>query len=341
MALTECCETKSPKTSTDDVLSPQISHDIEKHHGAVIGDVERLGRIRPDLFATAIGEVSFVAIVIMSLMTAEYFTSGFNTLLPHLSKAINIPDKDRTWPTAMPNLAASAFLLPFARLCDRYGGRAVFLGGHAWLFVWSVACGFSSDLVPIIVCRSMQGIGFAAFLPANLALLGHIYRPGPRKNLVYCIYGAFSCVGFYVGILSAGISIELLSWRWYFWIGSVIEFIIVVAGLFAIPRQLNDVNRLASMDWWGLCTITPGLALMVFAFTGGGHAPDGWRTPYIYVSLTLGILLLLAAVYTQGWVASQPLLPKRLFQPKFMARVMGSLYACGGCYSCFLFYSSL
>lgn len=34
----------------------------------------------------------------------------------------------------------------------------------------------------LIVCRALQEIGSSVFLPADLALLGCIYRPGPRKN---------------------------------------------------------------------------------------------------------------------------------------------------------------
>jgi MFS family permease len=54
------------------------------------------------------------------------------------------------------------------------------------------------------LCRAIQGFGPAAYLPASFMLLGSTYRPGPRKNIVFSIYGAAAPLGFYVGIFFAG-----------------------------------------------------------------------------------------------------------------------------------------
>ncbi|KAI1195426.1 major facilitator superfamily-domain-containing protein [Nemania serpens] len=302
--------------------------------------LERLGRQRPASFHNAYSECGFVLSIILSMMMCEYFISGFNIVLPEVAMALNISDSKRTWPAAVPNLTTAAFLLPFARLCDLYGGRYIFLGGLVWAFIWSLAAGFSSTPTILIVCRAMQGIGFSAFLPAGLALLGHTYRPGPRKNLVYSAYGAFACIGFYFGILAGALTGQFLSWRWYFYIGTILLFLVVAVGLLTIPRDLGDHDEGASMDWWGLVTVVPGLVLVVYAFSDGGHAPDGWRSPNIYVTLIVGVLLLCAFVYVEGWVAAQPLLPAEVFKPKYMRRLCTGLFCSYGIFGLFLFYSS-
>ncbi|KAI0399461.1 major facilitator superfamily-domain-containing protein [Xylaria palmicola] len=303
-------------------------------------EVERLARQRPAVFHNALSEYGFVLAVILSMMMCEYFISGFNIVLPEVATALSISDAERTWPAAVPNLTTAAFLLPFARLCDLYGGRYVFLGGHAWSFVWSLAAGFSPSPHVLIVCRAMQGVGFSAFLPAGLALLGHAYRPGPRKNLVYSIYGAFACIGFYFGILFGALAGQFLTWRWYFYLGAILLFLVIVVGLLTIPRDLGDHDEGAVMDWWGLATVVPGLVLVVYAFSDGGHAPDGWRTPYIYVTLIVGVLFLAAFVYVEGWVATQPLLPAEVFKPKYMKRLCAGLFCAYGIFGLFLFYAS-
>ena len=48
--------------------------------------------------------------IVMSLMMSEYFTSGFNIILPTLTDAVHIPEAARTRPTAVPNLAAGVSL---------------------------------------------------------------------------------------------------------------------------------------------------------------------------------------------------------------------------------------
>ncbi|RYP12606.1 hypothetical protein DL765_007237 [Monosporascus sp. GIB2] len=303
-------------------------------------DLELLGRQRPPSLPTPLVECTFVFTILLSMTMAEYTISGFNIVLPSLTESLHIPESARTWPAGVPNLTTGCLLLPCARFCDQYGGKVVFLAGHLWLCVWSLISGFSQNSTMLIVCRAMQGLGSAAFLPAGIALLGRIYRPGPRKNLVFGLYGACACIGFYIGIVIGAVASEYLNWRWYFWICAVLVGVVVVLGFLTIPGHLGDGDRNVRMDWWGLCTVVPGLMLVVFALTDGGHAPDGWRTPYIFVTFTVGVLFLCVSVYVQGWVSAAPLLPAELFRPKYMKRLNVALFCSYGVFGIFLFYAS-
>ncbi|KAI0165327.1 MFS general substrate transporter [Hypoxylon sp. FL1284] len=303
-------------------------------------ELERLGRQRPEVLGNWAAEAGFVFAVVASLCMSEYFISGFNIVLPAVATALDIPEAQRTWPAGVINLTTAALLLPLARLCAVHGGRVVFLGGHAWLLVWSVVCGFSRSPVMLIASRAMQGLGASAFLPAGLALLGQTYRPGPRKNLVFSLYGAAACVGFYFGIVMGALTGQLANWSVYFWVGSAFVFAVLVTGFFTIPRHLDRDDADAKMDWWGVCTIVPGLLLVVYALTDGGNAPNGWQTPYIYVTFIIGALLLCVAVYVEGWVSAQPMLPADLFRAKYMKRISAFIFCGFGVFSIFLFYSS-
>lgn len=79
----------------------------------------------------------------------------------------------------------SSVMLPFGRLADIYGGRTVYIAGLVWLTLWSIIAGFSKDQYMLDICRALQGLGPAAFMPSGMMLLGRTYRPGPRKNLVF------------------------------------------------------------------------------------------------------------------------------------------------------------
>lgn len=330
-----------PPVVDEGVLSPDLTSGEEDCPETLAKpDIERLGRQRPAAFSTVYVEAGFVFTIVLSMMMSEFFISGFNIVLPAVADALQLPDSARTWPAGATNLTTAALLLPFARLCDLYGGRIVFLGGHIWLLVWSIVSGFSMNGNMLIICRAMQGIGSAAFLPAGLTLLGQTYRPGPRKNFIFSIYGAFACIGFYFGIFIGALAAEFLDWRWYFWLGTIVEFLVVLSGILTIPRNLSDDDPTIRMDWWGVCTIVPGLVLVVFALTDGGHAPDGWSTPYVYVTLIVGVLFLGAGVYVEGWVSAQPLLPAELFKRKYMKRLSVALFCSYGVFGLFLFYAS-
>lgn len=304
-------------------------------------DIERLGRERPEVFTSIWMELGFCFALLGSMFVAEYFISGFNILLPDLTEALNIPSNAQTWPASVFSLVTGAFLLPFGRLADMFGGYIVFCAGLGWFLIWSIIAGFSKDYIMLIVCRALQGFGPAAFLPSGIMLLGSIYRPGPRKNLVFSLYGAFAPVGFFTGIFFAGVSAQYITWGWFFWIGAIILAIVAVVSYLCIPNPKEDQSgKGVKMDWWGTGTIVSGLVLIIFALTDGSHAPEGWATPYIPVTFVLGCLSLAAFVYIEGWVAEQPLLPGDMFHVKGMKPLALALFFQYGTFGIFIFYAS-
>jgi MFS family permease len=320
-------------------------------------EIERLGRERPEVFKSIWVEIGFCFALLGSMFVAEYLISGFNILLPALIGSLDIPSKAETWPASVFSLVTGAFLLPFGRLADMYGGYIVFVGGLVWLLVWTIIAGFSQNYIMLIFCRALQGFGPAAFLPSGIMLLGSIvssllptqrsytnekqYRPGPRKNLVFSLYGAFAPVGFFTGIFFAGLSAQFITWGWFFYIGAMILAIVGVASYLCIPNEENQKHgKGIKMDWWGTATVVPGLVLIVFALTDGSHAPNGWATPYIIVTFVIGWILLVAFIYIEGWVAEQPLLPGDMFHVKGMKWLATALFFQYGTFGIFLFYAS-
>ncbi|KAI5284404.1 hypothetical protein KEM55_001084, partial [Ascosphaera atra] len=145
------------------------------------------------------------------------------------------------------------------------------------------------------------------FLPAGVMLLANTYRPGPRKNIVFSMYATCSCLGFFVGIFFSGLAAQLMSWKWYFFIGAACCAVTLCTTIFFVPSDGKESReRGIKMDWWGTGLIVTGLALVVFALTQSAHAPKGWRNPYISILFCVGWVLLGAAYYVEGWVAEQP-----------------------------------
>lgn len=256
-----------------------------------------------------------------------------------MSGELQIPDQALVWPSSVFSLVTGAFLLPFGRIADIYGGFIVFSGGLTWYLVWTLIAGFSQNYHMLIATRALQGLGPAAFLPATMMILAKTYRPGPRKNLIFGLCGAFAPLGFYLGIIMAGITSDLLSWRWYFWIGSIIIFAVCIGGVVSIPRDMSQTVG-GDMDHWGVATIVPALILIVFAVTDGPYATFGWKTDYIIIALVLGVVLLGASIFIEGWIAAQPLLPGSLFRQKYMKTLVVALTFAYGTYGIFMYYAS-
>jgi MFS family permease len=273
----------------------------------------------------------------------EYFVSGFTVILPTLTADLHIPQASVTWPASAFSLTVASFLLIFGRLADMYGGFPVYVAGLAWLAVWSLIAGFSTNDIMLNFCRALQGLGPAAFLPSSVMILGSTYRPGPRKNLVFGIYGACAVMGFVCGIFFAGLTAEYTTWGWYFWIGAILSVVTGLTAYLTVPSDIAEKRALASevkMDWLGAILIVCGLILFTFAIIDSSHAPNRWKNPYIYTLFIIGCLLLLSAIYVEGWIATQPLLPGSIFCVPCMPALIIALLLTYGSLGVFLLYAT-
>jgi len=224
-----------------------------------------------------------------------------------------------------------------------WGGYPLYVAGFVWLTIWSLIAGFSVNEVMLNFCRALQGLGPAAFLPSSMMILGSIYRPGPRKNLVFSIYGACAPLGFFVGIFFAGVTGEYTTWGWYFWIGTILSAITALTAYLTVPSDILEKRNApfkVQMDWLGSILIVCGLILFTFAVIDSSHAPNQWKTPYIYTLFIVGSLLLLAAAYVEAYVASQPLIPASIFKVPCMPALVVALFFTYGSLGVFLLYAT-
>lgn len=255
---------------------------------------------------------------------------------------LHIPEASTIWPATALSLVVTSTLLVFGRLTDMYGGYTLYNAGAIWLTISSILCGVSQTWLMLIICRALQGLALAALLPAGMMIMGSTYRPGPRKNFVFSVYGACAALGFFAGFFFSGISSEFTTWRWYFFVGAILSAITAVSSIFSIPRDFEEKrNSGTRMDWAGLCLSIPGATLLVFAIAESSFAPQGWRTPYIPVFLVLGVLLLGIMAYVEGWVVSNPLLPGDIFHVKYMTPLTIALLCLYGSLGIFLLYGVL
>ena len=328
-------DSSSPRLS----MEPDCTVSIEEPLSARI---ERLGRERPPIFKTSWNEFIFVFSISMSQLLTDFSVSGFTVLLPTLIQELDIPQASSVWPATAFSLVIASTLLVFGRLGDMYGGYRIFLGGLAWLLLWSIIAGFSINPVMLNICRALQGFGPAASLPTGVMLMGSLYRPGPRKNLVFAIYGTSAVFGFFGGIVVAGLVGQFLRWGFFFWIGAILTAITLATSYISIPNTKGEQKPSdVAMDYFGAVTIVCGLTLVVFAITQSAHASMGWRTPYIPVCFVLGMLSIVVAAYIEARVASQPLLPASIFATPAIKPLLIALFFLYGTWGIFSVYGTL
>lgn len=305
--------------------------------------VQRTSNGRPPAFPSLASEVLFILSVCLAQMMVEYFVSGFNLLLPEVSMDLNIEPDAQTWPASSFSLVVAGFLLAFGRVTDMVGGKLVYLCGLAWLCVWSIVASQSRNEVTLNVARAFSGLGPAAFIPSTIALMGKMYRPGPRKNLVFSLYGFSAVAGFMLGFVSAGVISEYTTWRWYFYVGAILCGLSFCAAFLSIPSDYKETAGFGvSMDYWGLTTITSGLILAVYALIDSSRLANGWRSPWIPILFTLGMVLILVGFWGESQpklTQNNPLLPPSMWKVPSFTALLASLVFSFGCLGIFLLYA--
>lgn len=163
-------------------------------------------------------------------------------------------------------------MLPAGQVGDIFGHRKCFVVAYIWFSISSLMTGlsvYSDSFIFYSICRGLQGIACAMLVPCALAILGSIYKEGPRKNLVFSLYAAGSPVGFTLGSVFSAPLTQLAWWPWMFFLAAILCFGLGVVSFFAIPKLpssnnqnngIEEVRRVA-FDWIGALTGLAGLVL--------------------------------------------------------------------------------
>ncbi|OHF04371.1 aminotriazole resistance protein [Colletotrichum orchidophilum] len=293
---------------------------------------------------------SFLAAVV-SLYQVLMFASLAQAIAPALIIAesfADTPSGQHSWFTAAYTLTLGAFALPSERLGDVYGRKPVIIIGCIWFALWSLLAGFSINVqkgggngnIYFCFCRAMQGIGPALCIPNGFSILETTLPPSQKKDMALSLFSVAAPVGFVVGAVMSSLFAYNDSWEWVFFVLAAVCISAAGLSLLILPRQprrkIPSTNTIwVQLDASGILLGGSGLTLFSFAWN---EAPAvGWRTPYIYFVLIIGIMLFAAFIYNET-VAANPLLPLSAMTSR-LNLILGCTAATWGCFIIWTFYS--
>lgn len=138
-----------------------------------------------------------------------------------------------------------------------------------------------------------------------------------KERPMYCgLLILFGAVGAVIGPFLGGLFIDHLNWRWAFYINFPFLFVIFGQLIFLPlpPKQTWDsTHRLKSIDWGGgiLFLASAGSFLIGISWGGVQYPWNSWKT---YVPIVLGGLGLIANLFWERYMTSNPILHIHLFR---------------------------
>ena len=209
-------------------------------------------------------------------------------------------------------LTLAGLLLLAGALGDRFGRRKVFIIGVVWFTFASVICAVSPSVEFLITARALQGVGAALLTPGSLAILEATFRKEDRGAAI----GAWSGLGgaaIAIGPFLGGYLIDAVSWRLIFLINVPLAAIVLWAAIRHVPETKDETAADRPIDITGAVLAAVALAGITLALTDG--AQKGWGSPFILVSLIVGIAAL-AGFFAVQARSTHPMMPLGLFKTR-------------------------
>lgn len=180
--------------------------------------------------------VVFTAGIGMFLSTLD---SGIiNVALPTLSKSFNVDTSFITWSVTLYTLLLTGTIIIFGRLSDKYNRLNIYSFGLTIFLIASILCGFSNNIMQLIMFRGLQGIGAAMLQGTATAIITTTIpknRQGPALGTLSILLGIGPVLGPSIG----GLLISVGNWRWIFWINIPFIFIGLI-GCMILKKYIKE-----------------------------------------------------------------------------------------------------
>ena len=229
------------------------------------------------------------------------------TAIPVIRNDLGASLESLEWTVNAYTLTFAVLLLTGAALGDRFGRRRTFSVGVGIFTAGSVAAALAPSIGMLNLARAVQGLGGAIVLPLTLTILSAAVPPN-KRGLALGAWGGISGLAVALGPVVGGAIVQGISWQWIFWLNVPIGIALVPL---AMTRLTESYGPAGKLDLGGLGLSSAGLFGIVWGLVRGNA--QGWASPEILGSLSVGVVLLAAFV---AWElrAENPMLPMRFFR---------------------------
>ncbi|MFG1687180.1 MFS transporter [Nonomuraea sp. NPDC049269] len=238
------------------------------------------------------------------------------------------------WTVDLYVLVLAALLMAAGSASDLVGRRRVYLVGLVVFAGASLACGLAPTSGLLVVARGVQGLGAAAMLSTNIALLAGTYS-GRDRSVAFGIWGAVNGISAAAGPILGGLLTQHIGWRSIFLVNLPVAALAWVIARRHVAESKNPVG--GRVDVPGAITFTLAATLLIFGLIRVGD--DGWTAP-VPVALFAATAAALVAFVLVERRRRNPMLDLALARtPSFAALMLGALILSASAFANLVFVS--
>ncbi|KXN71272.1 MFS general substrate transporter, partial [Conidiobolus coronatus NRRL 28638] len=219
-----------------------------------------------------------------------------------------------TWIATSYLMTIVVFTPLYGKFSDIFGRKVCMLFSLFCFSVGSLGCGLATNIVMLIVFRAIAGIGGGGIISVSFVMISDVTTLENRALYLGIISITFAVSGM-LGPILGGVIVDHISWRFIFYINLPVTFILAVIMIFIMPLPWVEgslMSKLKRIDYLGVIALSLAIVLLVLGTTWGGKDYP-WSSYQVIVALCCSILSLAAFVYIELKVATEPILPPKMF----------------------------
>jgi DHA2 family multidrug resistance protein len=244
-----------------------------------------------------------------------------NASLKDITGALGATLDEGSW-ISTSYLTTEIIIIPLSGwLASILSTRRYLLSTASLFLVFSVLCGFAWNLESMIVFRAFQGLTGGALIPLSFQTI-LTKMPPAKRPMGFALFGVTATFAPSIGPTIGGWFTENYGWPLIFFINVVPGLMLIGATWYAMERQPARLEGLRGGDWWGIGTMSIGLAALT-VFLEEGERKDWFGSPLIARMAALAAVMLVAFLVIELWFAPRPVVNLRLFAGRNFA--LGSL----------------
>jgi EmrB/QacA subfamily drug resistance transporter len=264
-----------------------------------------------------------------------------NVALPSIGRDLHYSPSGLQWVVNAYVLTFAGFLLFGGRAADLFGRRRAYLFGLGLFTLASLAGGLAQGPGWLTAARAAQGIGGAFLSPATLTLIVTTFSDQQRRTRAIGAWSAVAGAGGAAGAILGGVLTAELSWRWVLFVNLPIGVITAAVAAVCLTelRRPAGAGARPRLDVGGAVTITAGLGALVYAIIETSTHP--WLSARVLSALAVAVVLLAAFAVIEHRLATEPLVPFRLFAARSVAGANVMMLLAGAAFFSMWYFLSL
>ncbi|WJY42351.1 MFS transporter [Streptomyces sp. P9-2B-2] len=207
-------------------------------------------------------------------------------VIKDLPVLLNTAPSNATWVMTATLLAGAVSTPIMGRLGDLYGKRRMLLTSLAVMVVGSLVCGFTSDLVTMIVGRALQGFAMGA-IPLGIGIMRD-ELPRERLGSAMGLMSSSIGVGGGLALPVAALVAQHADWHTLFFGAAGLGVLSMGLTLLVVPE--TSVRAQGRFDVAGALGLSAGLVALLLPLTKGSDW--GWGSPTTLILFGVGVVIL-------------------------------------------------